>query len=211
MRGWAPLIHPPACITRWFPEATWNLRNGENKVYLTFDDGPVPDITPQVLEILNKESAGATFFCVGENVSRYPEIFDMVLQQNHSVGNHTYNHLQGLKTSPHEYFQNIAKAGSIINSNLFRPPHGLLKYSQYKVLSKQYKIIMWDVLSMDHHPRTTSARLIRDVTRFARDGSIITFHDSVKSIAKLKAALPLVIKMLKDKGYSLQPIPYLKH
>ncbi len=210
MMLFAPLIHPPQFIRRWWDNAWWSIgQDRENRVYLTFDDGPVPEATPWVLETLAAENAKATFFCVGDNVSKYPELYRQITDQGHSIGNHTYNHLQGLKTANELYYRNIRAASLLIDSNLFRPPHGLMKPRQYRFLSNHYQIVMWDIVSMDYHPAYTPAMIFENVARHVKNGSIITFHDSVKTIGDLKKVLPLVIKMLKDRGYQLSAIPYI--
>lgn len=209
MTIFAPRIHPPKFIRQWFSDALWTIESGERVVYLTFDDGPVPEATPWVLELLEKENAKTTFFCVGENVFKNPSVYQMILKAGHSVGNHTYNHLQGLKTRNQEFFNNIEKASNLIDSNLFRPPHGLMKPGQYFRLSELYQVVMWDIVSMDYHPSYTPEMICANIEKFVKSGSIITFHDSAKTIEKLKTALPLVIKMLKDQGFQLRAIPYL--
>ena len=208
MTGFSPRIHPPRIITRWFPGAFWKLNPHENNVYLTFDDGPIPGITPWVLDLLHKEDIRATFFCVGENVVRNPDIYNQIIRQGHSVGNHTHNHLKGRSCNAAEYYTNIEAAAEYIDSNLFRPPHGLMTVEQYRYLSEHYKIIMWDIVSRDFDRNSTPEQVYDNVNRFVSRGSIIIFHDSVKAFPNLKVALPRVIKMLKDKGYRLVPIPY---
>lgn len=193
-------VHLPLWITRLFPRAAWTIPGRDNEVYLTFDDGPVPDITPKVLEILQQKKVSATFFCVGENVARYPEIFDRILTEGHAVGNHTYNHLQGHKTRNDLFFSNIEKAGGLVKSDLFRPPHGWLKPSQYRYLSKRYKLIMWDVISVDYNPATSPEKCLWNVLHYTRSGSIITFHDSEKAAKNLLYALPRAIDELKKEG-----------
>jgi peptidoglycan-N-acetylglucosamine deacetylase len=206
----APLIHPPKFIRRWCANAWWSIdQDMDNTVYLTFDDGPVPEATPWVLEILSSENVKATFFCVGDNVSKYPDLYQQIIDQGHSTGNHTYNHLHGIKTANELYYRNIRKASSLIDSNLFRPPHGLMKPEQYRFLSNRYQIVMWDIVSMDYHPSFTPAMIFENVARHVKKGSIITFHDSVKTIGDLKIVLPLVIKMLKNRGYQLSAIPFI--
>lgn len=208
MTGFSPRIHPPRFITRWFPGAVWKLNPQENNVYLTFDDGPIPGITPWVLELLQKEDVQATFFCVGENVARHPVIYEQIIGQGHSVGNHTFNHLKGRSCSAAGYYANIERAAEYIDSDLFRPPHGLMTFEQYRYLSEKYRIIMWDVVSRDYDQDSTPEQVFDNVLRFVSEGSVITFHDSVKAFPNLKTALLRVIKMLKDKGYGLLPIPY---
>ena len=143
-------VHLPGFFTKWFPAAVWRMPGEEKTVYLTFDDGPVPSVTPWVLDLLNENQVKATFFAVGENVFRYPEIYEQILEDGHAVGNHTYHHLQGLKSSNLEYFKDIEQANRLIGSNLFRPPHGWLTRGQYLFLSQKYKIVMWDVIYCDY-------------------------------------------------------------
>ena len=210
MFRFAPLVHIPDWVTHRFPNAVWRMDPGGKEVYLAFDDGPVPEVTPWVLELLGRENIKATFFCVGENAVRNYALYESILSEGHSVGNHTFNHLQGLKTGDAEYFTNIGKASGIIDSDLFRPPHGFLRKRQFKFLSENYRIIMWDVCSMDYQASLKPDKIIRNVRDFARPGSIITFHDSVKAEKNLKTALPAVIRILKSEGYRFLPIPYLK-
>lgn len=203
-------VHLPKFITNWFPKAIWNIKGDDKTVYLTFDDGPDPEITDFVLKVLKEENIKATFFCVGENVFHHPEVFQKIIKNGHVVGNHTYNHLQGLKTSNYDFFKNIEKADRLINSNLFRPPHGWLTKEQYRFLSIKYKIIMWDVISCDYDKNLRGEKVVRNVMDFVRPGSIITFHDSKKAEQNLRFALPKVIKALKKQGYSFQNIEFDK-
>lgn len=182
------------------------MPSGEKTVYLTFDDGPIPSVTCAILDILKERNIKATFFCVGDNIVKHPEIFCQILQQGHAVGNHTYNHLHGLKTSNTEYISNIQKAAQHINSNLFRPPYGLMKGKQYKTIINQYDIIMWDVISCDYDPDISPEKCFQNVVDFVRDGSIITFHDSVKSEKNVLTALPRVIDFLLSQGYSFSKV-----
>lgn len=202
-----PRVHPPQFIRRLFPDAFWVLNGNNRNIYITFDDGPVPEATSAVLDILSAEDVKATFFCVGENVHKYPASYKRILNNGHSTGNYTYNHLKGLKTRNADFFQNIEKASELIDSRLFRPPHGLMKPSQYRHLSKHYQIVMWDILTLDYAQSSIPDDLLNRVESYVRPGSIITFHDSIKSADKLKTALPLVIKMLKDKGFHPSAIP----
>lgn len=207
MTFFAPLVHPPGLVRRLYPEAVWRMDGSSKSVYLTFDDGPIPIVTPWILERLGEADAKATFFCVGENVYKNPSIFDDILANGHAVGNHTFNHLQGLKTTNEKFYQNIDDAAQLIHSNLFRPPHGFLSGRQYREISKKYKIIMWDILSRDYAPDIKPAKIVQTISRYLRNGSVITFHDSVKTFDILQKTLPTVIKMLKDEGYMLDAIP----
>lgn len=201
-------VHFPGWITKLFPSAIWRMPTGEKTVYLTFDDGPVPDVTPQIIDILDRYNIKATFFCVGENVNRHPYLYDLIKEKGHSMGNHTYNHLQGLKTTNRRYLMNIEKAAKVINSNLFRPPHGSLKRAQYLSVIRKYKLIMWDVISCDYDPRLTPSACTKNVIDFVQDGSIITFHDSIKAKKNVLKALPACIEHLLDKGYQFKPIEF---
>ena len=203
-------IRLPRFFTSLFKNAVWRFNKPGQVVYLTFDDGPIPEVTPWILELLEKEEIKATFFCVGENVQKYPEIYNQILEGSHSVGNHTFNHWQGLKSDNHDFFRNIEKAGNYIESDLFRPPHGWLKATQYNYLKKKFRIIMWDLISCDYDCRLKPEKVLKNVTDFVRPGSIITFHDSIKAKKNLMYALPLSIKWMKEQGYRFEAIPYKK-
>ncbi|HZL10411.1 MAG TPA: polysaccharide deacetylase family protein [Prolixibacteraceae bacterium] len=210
MKRFDPRVRLPGFITSLYNDAVWRFAETERVVYLTFDDGPIPEVTPWLLELLRKEEVCATFFCVGENVMKYPEVYRQILDDGHSVGNHTFNHWQGLKKNNQDYFRNIEKASGYIESDLFRPPHGWLKKSQYNILKKQFRIIMWDLISCDYDARITPEKVFRNITDFVRSGSVITFHDSVKARQNLQEALPLAIRWMKDEGYRFKAIPYNK-
>ena len=185
-------IEQPAVYLRWlYPKALWRMDRRERAVYLTFDDGPIPEATPFILDVLRTEGVKATFFCVGDNVRKYPELFQQILDEGHGVGNHTHNHIGGLRHTIKEYSYNVEKANAYIHSRLMRPPHGWMRLSQYAWLSRKFKVVMWDVV-------------VNNVKKYARNGSIITFHDSLKSIEKLKTALPQSIKWLKEQGYAFK-------
>jgi peptidoglycan/xylan/chitin deacetylase (PgdA/CDA1 family) len=207
MQRFDPRIRLPQFITRCFPGALWRMPFDDMKVVLTFDDGPVPEMTPWVLDLLKKERVNACFFCVGENVKRYPQLYQRILDEGHQTGNHTFNHLNGLKTANKMYFSNIEKAAGFIESDLFRPPHGLIRKSQFKEISKDYQVVMWDILSGDYKPELTPPEVVRNVLGFIRPGAIITFHDSIKAEENLKYALPIVIKKLKVEGYQFGMLP----
>lgn len=210
MSRFNPRVRLPGYITNLFKDAVWRLNETERVVYLTFDDGPIPEVTPWVIELLRKENIKATFFCVGENVKKYPEVYRRILDDGHSVGNHTFNHWQGLKKGNQEYFENIELAAGFIDSDLFRPPHGFLKPAQYQFLKKQYRIIMWDLISCDYDFRLKPEKVYRNVTGFVRPGSVITFHDSLKAQKNLQEVLPKAISWLKEKGYRFEAVPYTK-
>ena len=176
----------------------------ERAVYLTFDDGPIPEATPFILEVLRTEGIKATFFVVGDNVRKYPELFQQILNEGHCVGNHTHNHIGGLRHTIKEYSYNVEKANAYIHSKLMRPPHGWMRLSQYAWLSRKYKVVMWDVVTRDYSKWLSAEDVVANVKRYARNGSFITFHDSLKSIEKLRTALPQSIKWLKEQGYAFK-------
>lgn len=197
---------PPWIYRVLFPGAIWRMPSKSKCVYLTFDDGPIPQITPWVLDLLNKYDVKATFFCVGDNVRKYPDIYKMVLDQGHRVGNHTFNHIQGIRSWTKNYLHNIKKAGEFIDSNLFRPPHGHMRFPQILFLRQQYKIIMWDVITRDYSPHMTPNGVFNVVKNYTRNGSIIVFHDSLKAETNMKEALPRSIEWLKQEGYEFKLI-----
>jgi peptidoglycan/xylan/chitin deacetylase (PgdA/CDA1 family) len=190
-----------------FPESVWRIQKNVKSVYLTFDDGPIPEVTPWVLDLLDKYDIKATFFCVGDNVRRNPDLFNEVKRRGHSVGNHTMNHLQGAHVTTRRYLRNVREAQELIGSNLFRPPHGLLRWSQAKVLKDHFVIVMYDLVSRDYSKKLSGEQVLDNVKRFARKGSIIVFHDSLKAEKNMKYALPRAIEWLRDNGYSFERIP----
>ena len=193
------MVTVPYVVRILYPSLIWNRE--ENSLFLTFDDGPNPDITPKILDILAGYKVKATFFCVGDNVRKYPEIYNNVLEQGHRTGNHTFNHLNGWKTSDDDYFTNIKKAGEFINSNLFRPPYGKIRRSQIKTLKKDFEIIMWTVLTYDFSKKISPEDCYRNSKKGLRNGSIIVFHDSVKSKKNVLYALPKFIETALNKGF----------
>jgi len=176
----------------------------ERAVYLTFDDGPIPESTPFLLETLDKFGARATFFMVGDNVRKYPELYRQIVEAGHRVGNHTFNHIGGLRHSIRDYSHNAELAHQYIDSELFRPPHGWMRLSQYAWLGRKYRIVMWDLVTRDYSKWMTAEDVLANVKRYARNGSIITFHDSLKSIDKLHFALPEALAWLKEQGYEFK-------
>lgn len=194
-------VRTPFFVRAWYRECVWNRSRQNNKIYLTFDDGPIPDITPWVLDTLKDANVKATFFCVGENIEKNPEIFGRIQTEGHQVGNHTYNHLKGWATADSVYLENIKKCQKLTNSPLFRPPHGRATKSQLKLLKETFHIIMWDVLSGDYDIRIPKERCLMYVTEYTRNGSIIVFHDSLKAERNLRYALPKAIEYLKAKGF----------
>lgn len=201
-----PRIQVPSFLTGLLPGALWRGPSAERQVFLTFDDGPVPEVTPWVLDLLKRENIPACFFCVGENVQRHPDLYQQILDDGHLTGNHSFNHIQGMKTTDADYFANIDKAARYIDSPFFRPPHGFLRRSQFRQLRQKYQVVMWDVVSRDYLPSLSPEQVVRNVLNFVRPGSVIIFHDSLKARKNLYAALPVVIQALKEKGYSFRSL-----
>lgn len=192
----------PQLIRKLYPGALWRMNPDEKKVYLTFDDGPIPETTPWVLDLLDKYQIKATFFLVGDNVRKHPKEFQMLLDRGHRVGNHTFNHIRGFEYHTCNYLANTDKANELIQSNLFRPPHGHMRLKQYYVLRKKYRIVMWDLVTRDYSNKLNGKQVLAKVKKYARNGSIITFHDSLRAEKNLKYALPLAIEWLLSQGYS---------
>lgn len=198
-------IEQPARWLRWlYPKAIWRMDPNERSVYLTFDDGPIPQSTPFILDTLREHGIKATFFMVGDNVRKHPELFQRIVEEGHQVGNHTYNHLGAFKHWTVTYAVNAHKSAQLIGSQLFRPPHGWMRPSVYWWMKHLYKIVMWDVVTRDYSKWMTADDVLNNVKEYTRNGSIITFHDSLKSIDKLHYALPEAIKWLKEQGYAFK-------
>jgi len=189
-----------------FPGAIWRIPAEEKCVYLTFDDGPIPEITPWVLDLLDRYRVKATFFCVGDNVRKHADIYRMLQERGHVTGNHTYNHIQGIGYRTAHYLDNTEKAKAYIDSELFRPPHGHLRIRQVLKLRRRYRIIMWDVVTRDYSPHKTPDEVLNIVKRYTRNGSIIVFHDSLKAERNMKEALPRSIEWLQEEGYAFRVI-----
>ena len=180
----------------------WRKKTSSKVIYLTFDDGPVPEITPAVLAILEQYNWKATFFCVGENVSKHPDIYNEILQQGHKTGNHTYNHLKGFSCNSADYLLNVQKAAQFIDSDLFRPPHGQISAKQIKLLKNDYQLVMWDVITHDYNQKLSPEQVLSNITNNIRSGSIIVFHDSVKAADNMLKVLPLALDFWISKGYT---------
>ena len=186
---------PPFFYRLLFTEAIWRiLHRGKKVVYLTFDDGPIPEETPWVLNVLDRYGIKATFFMVGDNVRRYPEVFEEVKRRGHSYGNHTMHHLQGIKECATRYFRDITEADRLIGSTLFRPPHGIISPWQTKLIKRHYNIIMYDLVTRDYSKHLNGEDVLQNVKRYARNGSIIVFHDSLKAHHNMRYALPRAIE-----------------
>ena len=196
------IIEQPAIWLRWlYPRAAWRMNHNDRSVYLTFDDGPIPESTPFILQTLAEFEAKATFFMVGDNVRKYPDLYRQIVAAGHQVGNHTYHHLGGFKHLAKTYIEDTERANDLIGSHLFRPPHGCMSHSEYLWLRRKYRIVMWDLVTRDYSKWLTADDVYNNVRQYARNGSIITFHDSLRSIGKLRTALPRSLQWLKEQGY----------
>ena len=203
------LVKTPWLLKKLYPQLIWDSDKRDRTIYLTFDDGPIPIVTPFVLNILEQYKAKATFFCIGDNANKHTDIFEKVKTAGHTIGNHTFNHLKGWDTADDVYVQNFAKADELLHTPLFRPPYGRIKRSQIKLLKQQQlnlKIIMWDVLSGDFDTTLTPEKCLQNVTMNAGNGSIVLFHDSQKAFEKVVYALPRVLEYFGGKGYRFEKI-----
>ena len=197
------IIEQPAIFLRWiYPHALWRMDRHRKAVYLTFDDGPIPAATPFILDTLERLGARATVFMAGDHAQKYPHLVREVRSRGHRIGNHTFHHLGGLRWKYEEYLQDVYLAGELLHTDLFRPPHGWMRVSQYHRLRKEgFKVVMWDVVTRDYSCYLSADDVVQNVKRYTRPGSIITFHDSLKSIDKLKGALPRALQWLCEQGY----------
>ncbi|MDN3723319.1 polysaccharide deacetylase family protein [Aequorivita sp. SDUM287046] len=198
----------PRFIQGLYPERIWAFSDSKDSVYLTFDDGPIPEVTSWVLDELKKHKAKATFFCIGENVQKHPEIFRRILAEGHSVGNHTFNHLNGWRTETSEYVENVLKFKELLNSEftiknseiLFRPPYGKVTSQQAKILQqKGFKIVMWDIISYDYDAKVSEEKCLQNVLKNLRSGSVVVFHDSLKAEKNLRYVLPKVLGFIRER------------
>lgn len=202
-------VKTPPSFQKLLPHAKWHMRTpSEKTVYLTFDDGPTEEATEWILNDLERFNAKATFFCVGANVERHPQLYKKIIDQGHSVGNHTQHHADGFKKSGAAYLRDVIHCKSVIDSNLFRPPYGRLPNQVARALSSQYEIVMWDVLSGDFDPKITSRQCLNNVLDNIESGSIVVLHDNVKSFDKIKFVLPKILGHLDAAGFRCEALPY---
>jgi len=195
-------------ILKWFmPEVLhWEIPEARNSVYLTFDDGPVPGVTEQVLDVLDRYNAKATFFCVGDNVRKHPDIYSKIVEAGHITGNHTFHHLNGWKTGIEEYIRDVRLCSEYVHSKLFRPPYGRITRQQAKILSKDYQIIMWSVLGGDFEPKATPEKCYENITRSAKPGSIIVLHDQQKSAYTMLKLIPKILEHFTKLGFRFEKL-----
>lgn len=203
------LIKSPLLLKWYYPSLLWNKSRTEKVIYLTFDDGPIPNVTDFVLKTLKVFNAKATFFCIGDNIAKYPEVFERVKTDGHAIGNHTFNHLKGWKTDDKTYLQNALKCQELTQTHLFRPPYGRIRKSQISNLRSQISnlnIVMWDVLSGDFDINLSPDKCYQNVIKHTENGSIIVFHDSLKAFDRLAYALPKVLAYFTEKGFTFSTL-----
>ena len=199
------LVKTPLLLKVLYPKLLWDAGGNNRSIFLTFDDGPIPIVTPFVLNILKQYEAKATFFCIGDNVRKHPEVFQQVKDEGHAVGNHTFNHLNGWHTDDKTYLDNFLQADELIGSKLFRPPYGRMKRSQVKLLQEAkpgIKIVMWNVLSADFDAGVNPEKCLDNVLRNVKGGEIVLFHDSLKAQERMEYALPRALEYWSREGYS---------
>jgi len=200
------VVKSPLWLQLLLPKLTWHRSRKEKCIYLTFDDGPIPDVTPQVLNILKKYNIKATFFCVGENIVKHPDIFQQLLTAGHRIGNHTHNHLKGWKTPTAHYLQNIEKCQQYTQTELFRPPYGQCTPTQFRRIRKKYEIIMWDVITYDFDKHLTPEQCYQNAIKHSTNGSIVVFHDNIKATPRLYYALPKAIEYWIAQGFEFRTL-----
>lgn len=198
------LVKTPWLLKKLYPRLIWHINNSPRCIYLTFDDGPIPIVTPFVLNILKQYNARATFFCIGDNVIKHPDVFKHLKNEGHGIGNHTFNHLKGWKTADNTYFENFLKADELLQTGLFRPPYGRIKRSQVSLLKTSkpgLKIIMWSVLSGDFDIKLSPEQCLENVIESTKSGDIVVFHDSLKAFDRLQYVLPRALEIWGREGF----------
>jgi len=201
------LARTPALVKPLMRELTWCMPAGQRTVYLTFDDGPIPELTPWVLDVLAEHGAEATFFCVGSNAAAHPQLLQRIRREGHSVGNHTFDHSSGWNSSTFGYLRNVLRCQALTGSRLFRPPYGRMTRQQARALRKRFTLVMWDVLSADFDTTLDGERCLQNVRENSTDGSIVVFHDSLKAEERLRYALPLALEHFTQQGYTMAALP----
>ena len=200
------LVKTSSVIKKIYPKYIWDIPTTEKAIYLTFDDGPTPEVTPWVLKVLKEFSASATFFCIGRNVVACPEIFDQIRENGHGIGNHTYSHFKGWDTATEQYLEDVSKCQEIVNSRFFRPPYGKILRKQGRLLLEEYQVIMWDVLTYDYEMDLKVKDILRKIIDATSSGSIVVYHDSVKSFDNLKKMLPVYLEHFSKQGYQFKAL-----
>lgn len=199
-------LSPPRFLQRFFPRIVWSFPNEERGVFLTFDDGPIPEVTPWVLDLLAQYNAKATFFCLAKNVERHPEIFHRIVAEGHAVGNHSYSHIKGWFTPTQQYIDDVDYANTFLNTMLFRPPYGRITPKQFALLRQRFHVVLWSILSMDYSRCVPKHQVAQYVVNHIKPGEIVVFHDSLKAQHNLRYALPFVLETIAMRGYVAKPI-----
>jgi len=203
------MVKTPWLLKKLFPKLIWEVKSSARCIYLTFDDGPIPIVTPFVLNILKQYNAKATFFCIGDNVRKHPDIFEQVKTGGHAIGNHTYNHLKGWVTPDKTYADNFLEADKLLDVKLFRPPYGRIKTSQVKLLKNTkpgLEIVMWSVLSADYDTTLKPEKCLANVLKHTGNGDIVLFHDSLKAQERMEYALPRALEYWSNEGFSFETL-----
>lgn len=200
------LEQPTSILSKIYPKGIFRKNPEEHAVYLTFDDGPIPEVTPWLLDTLEQYGVKATFFVVGDNVRKYPELFKMIVERGHHIGNHTFNHVRGMRMRNHDYIDNVKKCDTFFTTRLFRPPHGVLRRWTYRYMEGNYDIVFYDVITRDYNSKLKPEVVLDIVKKYTRNGSIIVFHDSLRSQKNLQWALPRAIEWLKGEGYEFKQL-----
>lgn len=199
-------VKSPKIFVLLYPDLIWRMDNAEKKIYLTFDDGPEKSVTPELLNILDQFEAKATFFCVGKKAEQHPEIIEQIKTSGHAIGNHTFQHLKGKQVSISTFVEDVVKCDKHVNSNLFRPPYGSIKKGQINDLKERYKIFMWTVLPGDFDKKVSKEKCLQRSVRYTRNGTIIVFHDSIKSKDKVLYTVPKYIEHFQKLGYTFEAL-----
>lgn len=200
------LEQPTPILQKIYRDGIFRKDPQDHCVYLTFDDGPIPEVTPWILETLDRYGVKATFFVVGDNVRKHPDIYRMLQEKGHTLGNHTFNHVRGMQMRTPDYIDNVEKCRALVDSQLFRPPHGVLRKWVYRYMVKDYKLVFYDVITRDYSNKMNGEKVFKNVRKYTRNGSIIVFHDSLKSKDKLFYALPKSIEWLQQQGYEFRTL-----
>jgi peptidoglycan/xylan/chitin deacetylase (PgdA/CDA1 family) len=199
-------VKPPKILRNFYKKLIWSFPSTEKIIYLTFDDGPIPEVTPFVLEQLKQYNAKATFFCIGENIEKHPDIFKQIKEEGHTTGNHTFHHLNGWDVNDQIYFESVERARAFVGTKFFRPPYGRIKKSQIALLESRYSIIMWDVLSYDFDKKVSPEKCFSNVSQNTKEGSIVLFHDSIKAQENLYYTLPKTLEYFSKKGFEFRAV-----
>lgn len=201
------LAKTPNIVKPLAADLLWNVDEVEKNIYVTFDDGPTPGVTLEILDILDRFNAKSTFFCIGGNVKSHPDLYAEIIKRGHRTGNHTWNHMNGWEYSDFSYFRNVLECSEVVTSSLFRPPYGKIKRSQVRGLKDRFTIVMWDVLSGDWREDLSVEKCISNVINHAKEGSIVVFHDSMKAKKNMLSTLPVVLSHFAEKGYHFKALP----